>query len=246
MSRNTRTAELLDEIDALLATHRGRGRFGRERLSEPGAVSVVTTGGIFGGRIPGRVPSRTSRLSPLSDIGEQVAVVSGGGIFGLDTRGRFIEGLAAPWNKITDGPQYTASGDPKRWRFAPYAFTDSITDARLGRRPIYLLREHDDDRLIGSTDDGGFMRLDQTAEGLRVVIDTRTARGQAVAALLNRNPAWNLSIGFGALDKEIRPMADGGVLHHVTRARLDEISIVRNGAFSRTYLAHPRTSTRSK
>lgn len=204
-------------------------------LDNPFPQRAIAGGGLFG--IPQRLS--VSRFARLSEPGAD-SVSTAGGIFGRlspsPTAGRFVVGLAVPYGEISHVAGRTERGEGKRFRFTLGAFRQSLAEVQAGLRTVNLLREHAAERIIGSTADGSWLSFEETAQGLRLRIDTRPARGQIVAGMVERDRSLKLSAGFRAVDFTRQAMADGTVILDVTRAALEEVSIVRRAGFDQTYM----------
>ena len=112
---------------------------------------------------------------------------------------------------------------------APGCFTKSIRESK----DIRLLLEHDDSRLLARTKNGS-LRLTDDEFGLHFEADLpETTDGDNLIEMLRTQLLDQLSFGFIAINDKYE-VVGGDELRTIQEARLIEISVVSNPAYSQT------------
>jgi hypothetical protein len=102
------------------------------------------------------------------------------------------------------------------------SFVESISynAVNLEENNVWMLRGHDNNRQLGSTD-AGTLRLTKDSRGVRFELDIPdTTDGSDLAELYGRGDGGQCSFGFTARDDNWTQRADGTILRTVTDLQL--------------------------
>jgi hypothetical protein len=115
---------------------------------------------------------------------------------------------------------------------APGAFSQTLASGE----DVRALRNHDDGQLLGRTS-SNTLRLSQDDHGLKFSLDIPdTSYARDMIALLNRGDIRGMSFGFRVAkgDDKWGKDGSGGALRTVNKAKLGEVSVVDNPAYTQT------------
>ena len=143
---------------------------------------------------------------------------------GKELRRPAIQGYACLYNVA-----FSASGKLRYMKSG--AFINSICDSSKTKR---LLFDHDDTQELGSTKNG--LEFANCLKGLafRMPLDGNANAGRIISAV-NNNERACVSVGGEFTEYEKRHTDDGVEYLYCSQMRLDEISLVPEGAVTRTY-----------
>lgn len=140
-----------------------------------------------------------------------------------------LEGYAAVFNS----PSEDLGGF--REIISPGAFADTLT----AKEDVRALRNHDSGMLLGRTA-SNTLRLSQDDQGLKFNLDIPdTSYARDMCALISRGDIRGMSFGFRVAkgDDKWGKAQGGGALRTVNRAKLGEVSVVDNPAYTQTSLS---------